>query len=53
MVAITPAGSLRRLDPLPPVQQEELVKEMAREDFNDALSDLAKILRKQYETAEV
>lgn len=53
MVAITPTGSLRRLDPMPPAQQAELVKEMARADFDDALSDLAKILKEQYETAEV
>lgn len=53
MIAITPVGSLRRLDPLPPSQQRELEKEMARADFDDALSDLAKILREQYETAEV
>jgi len=53
MVGITPKGSLRRLVPLPSVQQAELVREMARADFKDAMSDLAMILKKQYETSEV
>ena len=52
-VGITPVGSLRKLEPLPPVQQRELEREMAVADFKDALADLAKILKEQYELAEV
>lgn len=49
MVGFTPVGSLRRLDPLPPLQQRALHKEMARLDFDEALCDLARILKKQDE----
>ena len=52
-VGITPVGSLRKLDPLPAIQQRELERKMACADFNDALSDLAKILKEQYELVEV
>lgn len=52
-VGITPIGTLRKLEPLPPVQQRELEREMAVADFKDALADLAKILKEQYELAEV
>jgi hypothetical protein len=45
-------GSLRKLEPLPPTQQRELEREMAVADFKDALSDLARILKEQYELAE-
>jgi hypothetical protein len=49
MVGFTPVGSLRRLDPLPPLQQRELRVEMARLDFDEALCELATILKKQEE----
>ena len=52
-VGITPIGTLRKLEPLPPAQQRELEREMACADFNDALADLAKIQKEQYEVAEV
>jgi hypothetical protein len=47
MVGITPVGSLRRLDRLPAQQQQQLEKEMAKADFEDALSDLARYFEKQ------
>jgi len=53
MVAISPVGSLRRLDPLPPIQMRELEREMARADIDDALSDLARNLKEQYESSAV
>lgn len=49
MVGITPVDSLRRLDSLPPFQQCALHKEMARLDFDEAICDLARILKKQDE----
>lgn len=52
-VGITPVGSLRRLEPMAPVQQRELEKAMARADFDEALSDLASVLEKQDELVEV
>lgn len=52
MVGFTPFGSLRRLDPLPPIEQREIEKEMALADFNDALADLARCLETQEALAE-
>ncbi len=58
MVGITPTGSLRRLDRLPPVQQEEIEIQMAMEDAKNAMADLAayfarrKILETSHECFE-
>lgn len=52
-VGITPVGSLRRLEPMAPVQQRELEKEMARADFAEALADLARVLEEQDELVKV
>lgn len=51
-VGITPLGSLRRLDRLPPPHQREIELQMAQADFDDALSDLAKIMQVQPSTAQ-
>lgn len=53
MSAFTPVGSLRRIDPLPPIQRRAIEKQMARADFDEALTDLARILEKQDELVEV
>ena len=47
MVGITPVGSLRRLDRLPPQQQQAMETELAFAEFQDALSDLAKYFELQ------
>jgi hypothetical protein len=47
MVGITPVGSLRRLDRLPPDQQKAVELEMAHADFQDALCELVKYFEEQ------
>ena len=46
-VGITPIGSLRRLDRLPPQQQQAIDKEMALIDFQDAMSEFARYFEMQ------
>jgi hypothetical protein len=54
-VGITPIGSLRRLDRLPPQQQQAIDREMALMDFQDAALELARYFEMQeaLETAEL
>lgn len=42
MSAITPVGSLRRLERFPAKQQREIVVEMAEADFKEAMVELAR-----------
>lgn len=53
MCGFTPVGSLRRLDPLPPLQRAEIVKQMAEADIKESLAELARILKEQYEVMAV
>ena len=49
MSGVTPKGSLRRLDRLPAQQQREIEIEMAKADFQEAMSDLARYFEKEEE----
>ena len=51
MSAVTPVGSLRRLDRLPAEQQREIEIEMAKADFQEAMSELARYFEKEEELA--
>lgn len=55
MAGVTPARSLRRIDPLPPEQMRRIAHRMAMADFNEAAADLAEILEniEQEATVEV
>ena len=48
MVGFTPVGSLKPLDDLPPEQHEEIRLDMAHQDFQEAMRELAELLKKQY-----
>jgi hypothetical protein len=48
MTGFTPVGSLKPLDDLPPQQREQIRREMAQLDFQEAMDDLANILKQQY-----
>ena len=52
MVGITPVGALRRLARLSAQQQQELENEMAKADFEDALSEFARYFEMQDALAE-
>ncbi len=47
MVGITPVGSLRRLDRLPPMQQKTIEREMIKAEFKDAMADFARYVEMQ------
>lgn len=47
MAGFTPQGSLKPLDPLSPEQARAVARDMALADFNEAMADLAEILRRQ------
>lgn len=48
MTGFTPVGSFKPLDDLPPQQREQIRREMAQLDFQEAMDDLANILKQQY-----
>ena len=50
---VTPVGTLRRLDSLPPKMQHELERAIAELDFDDALKELAEYFERQKQIEEV
>lgn len=50
---VTPVGTLRKIDPLPPQMQHELERAMAKLDFDDALKDLAEYFEREQQKAKV
>ncbi len=50
---VTPVGTLRKLDRLPPKMQHELERSMAKLDFEDALGDLAEYFERQKQLEQV
>jgi hypothetical protein len=50
---VTPVGTLRRLDPLPPKMQHELERAIAKLDFDDALKELAEYFERHKKIEEV
>jgi hypothetical protein len=50
---VTPVGSLRKIDPLPPQMQRELQLAMAKLDFGDALKELAEYFEREQQREKV